>query len=134
MNQVRYNTSDIHIYKSLIAFYAEPGDAPTNFTAVVVSSTAIQLTWNQPQLPYGVILSYTISYNISNGNIKIHNQSSTDPEIVVIDGLQEYTWYKFEIFASTRIGAGPQAYVIARTGISGNCKCYQVNEPLQMLI
>ena len=88
----------------------------------MVNSTAIQLTWDQPQLPYGIISSYTITYNTSYGSVS-HVQSSTEPRLIVIDGLQEHTWYRFEIFASTRVGGGPQAYVIARTGLSG-MMCY----------
>ena len=103
-------------------FFAEPGDAPTNFEAVVVNSTAIQLTWDQPQLPYGIVLSYNITYNTSYGHIS-HVQNSSEPRVIVIDGLQEHTWYRFEIFASTRIGAGPEAYIIARTDLSG-MMCY----------
>jgi receptor-type tyrosine-protein phosphatase Q len=95
---------------------SEPGDAPTNFKAVAVNSTSIQLTWDLPQLPYGNILSYNITYNTSYGNVS-HVQSSTELRLIV-HGLEEYTWYRFEIFASTRVGAGPETYVIARTGLS----------------
>ena len=98
-------------------FFAEPGDAPTNFKAVAVNSTSIQLTWDLPQLPYGNILSYNITYNTSYGNVS-HVQSSTELRLIV-HGLEEYTWYRFEIFASTRVGAGPETYIIARTGLSG---------------
>ena len=100
------------ISTGLKCFFAEPGDAPTNFKSVVVNSTAIQLTWDEPQLPYGIILSYTITYNTSHGDVS-HVQSSTEPRVIIIDGLQEHTWYRFEIFASTRIGAGPQTYAFA---------------------
>ena len=106
----------------LHVFIAEPGDAPANFKAVAVNSTAIQLTWDLPQLPYGIILSYTITYNTLYGNV-FYVQSSIEPRLIVIDGLQEHTWYRFEIFASTRVGGGPQAYLIARTHPSG-MMCY----------
>ena len=101
-----------------MCFFSEPGDAPTNFKAVVVNSTSIQLTWHLPQLPYGNILFYNITYNTSYGSVS-HFQSSTEPRLIIIRGLEEYTWYRFEIFASTRVGAGPETYVIARTGLSG---------------
>lgn len=57
-----------------------------------------------------------------------HNQSInyTEPPVslqvdagdgnsVLVTGLNEYTLYVFEIFASTRIGSGPSAWETART-------------------
>ena len=104
--------------KHFYSFYAEPGDAPANFNSDVVNSTAIRLTWGKPWLPYGIILSYTITYNTSLGNVS-RVVDSTEPRDIVITDLQENTWYKFEIIASTRIGDGPYTYVIARTDITG---------------
>ena len=87
-----------------------------------MNSTAIKLTWDEPLLPYGVLLSYTITYNISNGNISV-DQNSTDPREVVVADLEEHTRYTFVIVASTRIGSGPSASVTTRTDISGTCTC-----------
>ena len=95
-----------------------PGDAPTNFNLVIINSTAIRLTWDEPLLPYGVLLSYTVIYNTSNGN-RSRVVNSTEPRDIVIAELQEHTWYRFVILASTRIGDGPYAYLTARTDISG---------------
>ena len=96
----------------------EHGDPPTNFRLSVLNSTAIRLSWNSPLLPYGVLLSYSITYNASGGNISIVKNSS-DPRYLVVAGLQEYTLYRFEIVASTRVGSGPYAYKVIRTDISG---------------
>ena len=96
----------------------EPGDAPTDFDSMVVNSTAIRLTWDSPLLPYGIILSYTITYNTSDGDISLV-QNSTDPRDIIVADLQEHTWYRFEIVASTRVGSGPSAYLTTRTDISG---------------
>lgn len=38
-----------------------------------------------------------------------------DGNSVLVTGLNEYTLYVFEIFASTRIGSGPSAWETART-------------------
>ena len=99
-------------------YFIEPGDAPANFNSDVVNSTAIRLTWDKPRLSYGIILSYTITYNTSLGNVS-RVENSTEARDIVITNLQEHTWYGFEIVASTRIGDGPYAYVIRRTDISG---------------
>ena len=74
--------------------------------------------WDKPLLPYGVILSYTITYNTSDGNVSCVVNSS-EPRNVVIAQLQEHTWYRFEIVATTRIGNGPYATITTRTDISG---------------
>ena len=100
-------------------FYTtEPGDAPTNFISTVINSTAIKLTWDEPLLPYGVLVSYTITYNTSDGNISIV-KSSTETREVVVGDLEEHTRYMFAIVASTQIGSGPSASVVTRTDISG---------------
>jgi receptor-type tyrosine-protein phosphatase Q len=96
---------------------SEPGDAPTDFLSTVVNSTAVKLTWNEPLLPYGVLISYNITYNTSDSNIS-RFEYATDPREVVIGGLEEHTRYRFEIFASTRIGRGPAVSLITRTDIS----------------
>ena len=92
-----------------------PHDAPSQFCALVLNSTAVYLNWSSPHLPYGVIISYTITY--------IVNQSV--PQVVLIPGnrttnytvesLNEDTVYTFMVHASTRIGAGPSAAVTAKT-------------------
>ena len=81
-----------------------------------MNSTAIKLSWDEPLLPYGVIVSYTITYNTSIGvTSRVEALKSVE-----IGGLEESTWYTFEIVASTRIGSGPPASLSARTEISGS--------------
>ena len=96
----------------------EPGDAPTNFNAAVVNVTAIRLTWSPPLLPYGILLSYTITYNASNGNISIM-VNATHPRNYLTAQLEEHTWYRFELLASTRVGGGPYTTLTTRTDIDG---------------
>ena len=97
----------------------EPGDSPANFTVAVINSTAVELTWSEPLLPYGIIVSYTVTYNISGENNISIVVDSSDPQVLIIAQLQEHTWYRFEVFASTRIGDGPYATVTSRTDIAG---------------
>ena len=108
----------------MVLFFSEPADAPTNFISTVLNSTAIKLTWDEPLLPYGVLVSYTITYNTSNGNVS-QTEDATDPREVVIGSLEEHTRYKFEIVASTRIGSGPSVSLITRTDISGIYTVYK---------
>ena len=99
----------------------EPGDAPTNFTSTIIKySTAIKLKWNEPRQPNGVLVSYTITYNTPEDFV-----SRTEAlESVAVGGLEENTWYRFDIVASTRIGSGPSASLTTRTDISGLVEKY----------
>jgi hypothetical protein len=93
---------------------SEPGDAPTNFVSTIINSTAIKLMWDEPRQLNGVLVSYTITYNTSEDLV-----SRTEAlESVEIGGLEENTWYRFYIVASTRIGSGPSASLTTRTDIS----------------
>ena len=84
----------------------------------MVNVTAIRLMWSLPLLPYGILLSYTITYNVSNGNISIV-VNATNPRNYLIAHLEEHTWYRLELFASTRVGSGPYTTLTTRTDIDG---------------
>ena len=70
------------------------------------------MAWSDPDIPYGIIVSYTVSYNIS------ENLTSfvTESDHVTLESLDEYTVYEINVSASTRVGAGPSAQVYERTG------------------
>ena len=109
-----------------------PADPPANFNATAINATAIQLTWSQPPTPDGIVVFYNITYNLSEvtidsgsgGNVLMMDHTgppmsvlvdAEDGNSYVVTGLNEYTIYQFEIFASTRIGPGPSIQTTART-------------------
>ena len=107
-----------------------PTDPPASFNATAINSTAIQLTWSRPPTPNGIVVSYNITYNLSEvriasgsgGNVLMMDGTpmsvlvgAEDGNSYVVAGLDEYTIYEFEMFASTRIGPGPSTQATART-------------------
>ena len=88
-------------------------EAPTDLTAVTISSTVVQLSWNMPDVTNGILTNYTILYT---GN----NDTSTiifdiDTFVATINGLDEDSFYLFIIYANTSAGAGPNSNISAVT-------------------
>ena len=109
-----------------------PADPPANFSATPINATSIQLTWSQTPTPLGIVVSYNITYNLSEviidsgsgGDVLMMDLTgppmsvlvdAEDGNSYVVTGLNEYTIYQFEIFASTRVGPGPSTQATART-------------------
>ena len=106
-----------------------PTDPPASFNATAINSTAIELTWSQPPTPNGIVISYNITYNMSEMIDAGSGSGSGSSFLVLVSvlvdaedgnsylmtGLNVYTVYTFEIFASTRVGPGPSTQVTART-------------------
>ena len=121
----RFFVISFRLYFSLTV----PTDPPASFNATAINSTAIELTWSQPPTPNGIIVSYNITYNMSE-MIDAESGSGSGSSFIVLvsvlvdaedgnsylmTGLNVYTVYTFEIFASTGVGPGPSTQVTART-------------------
>ena len=116
---------------SLFTFYLVPSAAPNNLTTSVLNSTAIQLTWNGPDLSdrNGILLYYTLTYfgveldrtvRVVNYTI-VSNHSN---ETYIFSGLQEYTKYEFSVASHTSLGEGISAFVSVRTFETGLLDCF----------
>ena len=95
-----------------IIIYLVP-EAPTDFTAVKISSTVVQLSWNVPDVTNGILTNYTLIYA---GN----DDTSTiifnfDTFSATITGLDEDSFYLFIIYANTSAGAGPDSAISVAT-------------------
>ena len=90
--------------------YIGPSAPPQNVTTMVISSTAISLTWTPPPFldQNGDIIGY---------QLMITNQNRTNSTATVVDVanitsyvasmLQEFEVYNIEVAARTAIGLGP---------------------------
>ena len=100
----------------------------------MLNSTAVFLNWSSPTLPYGIIISYTVTYSSSNDDfqeIRIDGNKTTN---YTVQGLNEDTVYRFAVYASTRIGAGPSDEVTARTDEYCKLSVNSMNIVAQLII
>ena len=104
----------------LYSFYLtpEPGDPPARLAATVTSATSVYLTWSEPLLPNGVLVSYNITYNLTgtSTSIMVNAVGTTG---YTITNLNAFTYYEFLVSASTRVSAGPVATIVTKTDESG---------------
>ena len=87
--------------------------APTDFTAVTVSSTVVQLSWNMPDVTNGILTNYTILYAGNDDTSTIIFDIDTFGSSIT--GLDEDSFYLFAIYANTSAGAGPNSTTSAVT-------------------
>ena len=105
----------------LSLFVTAPLDSPQNFVSETISSTSIQLSWERPSTPNGIITHYSLMYNAVDG-------PSSDPilfsdTIFTVNNLNEYTEYVFRIAAATSAGLGPVTVTSSRTAEDGMYMC-----------
>ena len=68
-----------------------------------------------PAVPNGLIVSYTITYNLTGVSTSV----VVTGEEYNITGLNAYSYYYFTVFASTVIGDGPPTQpVVQRTAVA----------------
>ena len=74
------------------------------------------LTWSIPLIPNGVLISHTITYNLTSGDggLALVTAAGNDSSYL-ITGLHPYEYYQFTVSASTRIGSSPVSTVAIMT-------------------
>ena len=86
--------------------------APTNLTAPAVTANNITLSWSRPDMPNGIISSYSIQIYTSLSIISTVTFLSNEAVVSYsIENLLPYTSYNFLLFASTSAGFGEHAQV-----------------------
>ena len=96
-----------------------PSAAPANLTAIVRSSTQIDLSWNE--LPFDAQNGQIILYNIQ---VVRNNQTeqtlNTTEQFYSVTNLRKFTNYTFLVSALNQIGEGPVETVTQAT--QSDCK------------
>ena len=136
----------VHI--PVCTFYTAPGAPVNNFTVDVISATSVELSWlpPDPQLWNGVITNYTLAYKLlgpigmtpgsadmvttrnkaiptpgnplANNPDPRHATVPLEPEIAILDDLQEYHVYEFSVFIANTAGRSDMSMAIIQ-GLPG---------------
>ena len=108
----------------LPTFYPAPTAPPDNFTISVISSTALNMSWNLPPKEYqnGAITNYTLTCNETVGDVSLLVNSSfpmlitqNDSMSIVRSGFRPGTLITCSVSASNHAGTGPPATSSATT-------------------
>ena len=87
-------------------------EAPRNFTILDVTNTSVELSWDPPSDPNGIISNYTVLLVLHSTDTSIDSvvlpASMTES---VFDGLDSFVNYTAIVFASTSFGAGSRSSV-----------------------
>ena len=94
---------------------AVPDGPPGMFSATEVQAQLISFSWMPPAIPNGVITGYMLRYSNSTYNDSVIVKGLTS----IVEFLNEYTEYRFELSASTRIGSGPSSSLTLTTAEAG---------------
>ena len=89
-------------------------------TAVNISSTAIQVSWDTvPAIDQnGIIIQYEVEYNQTTfSEVSMYNTTTVNSTTLMVDltGLEEDVEYAIQVRAYTSVGAGPYSDVVMET-------------------
>ncbi|XP_033112587.1 tyrosine-protein phosphatase Lar-like isoform X3 [Anneissia japonica] len=95
---------------------AAPYSPPSNISAVVINSTSIKLTWDQPVAMdrNGIITGYTV-HSSQAASSRWGPGLETTNKFIIYTNLQPNTMYAFEVRAHTAVGSGPYSHEIRET-------------------
>ena len=91
-----------------------------NVNATTISSTAVRVNWNPPDITNGIIRYYTVVYRLNDSSITME-LNSTDVTIVVTN-LDPFSRYVFYVLAFTVASSDPSENHTVLTAEAGNIK------------
>ncbi|XP_065905772.1 receptor-type tyrosine-protein phosphatase F-like isoform X3 [Dysidea avara] len=92
-----------------------PATVPRSFTADVIHSTSVTLSWMPADTPNGIIIQYEVQYSVNSTTSLVN---FTDSLMGTVEGLSPGTIYTLQIRAYTRVGAGPFSSMITLMTLS----------------
>ena len=106
-----------------------PSASPQNVTTIALSSTILQVTWNEvpPVHQNGIIIQYEVEYNQTAFTGATTSATTTVLQVreVNLTGLEEYVSYYVRVRAYTTVGHGPYSEVVMQaTQQSGMCSMF----------
>ena len=105
--------------------YSVPSSPPTNFNIAIVSSSAIELSWQLPPLSdrNGIITGYTIRVVRTDTGETFVDQITGGIGFSVT-GLLPHTTYTCSVLASTSVGMGPATTLVTTTPQDGQAPLF----------
>ena len=97
---------------------------PLNVNATTINSTAVQVSWNPPDITNGIIRYYTVVYRL-NDSSETMELNSTDVTVVVTN-LDPFNYYVFYVLAFTVASSDPSENDTALTAEAGNRKLVRI--------
>lgn len=93
-------------------------DAVGNFTIDDVKDKTVHVHWSPPLKSNGRLLGYILQFGIRDEvNSQVKRNLSVNTLELIVDNLRPTTYYTFEIFAYTAVGAGPSKVSAILSGI-----------------
>lgn len=89
-----------------------PEDAPANVRVTGSSPSSVFVTWIPPSAQNGIISSYSLYINFTDGSPVVIRQSNSASTNYTVTSLQPYQLVTVQISASTEAGEGPASEVV----------------------
>ncbi|XP_046366897.1 tyrosine-protein phosphatase Lar-like isoform X5 [Haliotis rufescens] len=92
-----------------------PGSPPRNVRARAASSTTIVVSWNEPEIPNGIIQGYKVFYTLLPQKPIFFwdvQEVTNDNKLTTISGLEPNKTYTLSALAFSGIGQGPMSHPI----------------------
>lgn len=83
--------------------------APENVTLIELNATTIEVSWATPSSPNGILLHFIIYFALDDGvfdedSVRVNAIEGTDNYTFVLSNLMEFSRYRIQLTAATRIG------------------------------
>ncbi|XP_025110636.1 receptor-type tyrosine-protein phosphatase F-like isoform X2 [Pomacea canaliculata] len=109
-------SSDLGNIEHVVQVIVEaPGTPPRNIRARAASSTTIVVSWDEPEIPNGIIQGYKVFYTLKPEDPVFfweQQEVKNDNRLTTISGLEPNQTYTISILAYSSIGPGPMSHPI----------------------